>query len=85
MAEVGLVRFAGVALGVAEGVLPDCRTEFSKRTFTQPQLLAVLCLMRYEDWTLRKAEVRLAEHGELRSALGLRKAPDHIPHSTAFP
>ena len=33
--------------------------------------------MRYEDWTLRKTEVRLAEHGELRSALGLRKAPDH--------
>ncbi len=77
MAEVGLVRFARVALGVAEGVLPDYRTKFSKRTFTQPQLLAVLCLMRYEEWTLRKAEVRLAEHGELRSALGLRKAPDH--------
>ena len=33
--------------------------------------------MRCEDWTLRKAEVRLAEHGELRNALGLRKAPDH--------
>ena len=35
--------------------------------------------MRYEDWTLRKkAEVRLAEHSELRSALGLlHKAPDH--------
>ncbi len=49
MAEVGLVRFARVALGVAEGVLPDYRTKFSKRTFTQPQLLAVLCLMRYED------------------------------------
>ena len=77
MAEVSLVRFARVALGVAESVLPDYRTEFSKRTFTQPQLLAVLCLMRYEDWTLRKAEVRLAKHGELRSALGSRKAPDH--------
>jgi len=78
MAEIGLVRFARVALEVAEVVLPDYRTKFSKRTFTQPQLLAVLCLMRYEDWTLlRKAEVRLAKHGELRSALGLRKAPDH--------
>ncbi len=78
MAEVGLVRFARVALGVAEAVLPDYRTKFSKHVFTQPQLLAVLCLMRYEDWTLRKAEVRLAEqHSELRSALGLPKAPDH--------
>jgi hypothetical protein len=29
-------------------------------------LLAILCLMRYEDWTFREAEVGLAEHGELR-------------------
>lgn len=77
MAEVGLVRFARIALEIAEAALPDYRTKFSKHTFTQPQLLAVLCLMRYEDWTLRKAEVRLAEHRELRDALGLHKAPDH--------
>ena len=77
MAEIGLVRFARVALEVAEAVLPDYRTKFSKHTFTQPQLLTILCLIRFEDWSLRKAEVRLAEHGELRDALGLRKAPDH--------
>jgi hypothetical protein len=77
MSEVGLVRFTRVALEVGEALLPYYRTKFSKHTFTQPQLLAILCLMRYEDWTLRKAEVRLAEHSELRSALGLRKAPDH--------
>jgi hypothetical protein len=78
MAEVGLVRFAKVAMEIAEAILPAYRSKFSKHTFTQPQLLAVLCLMRYEDWTLRKAEVRLAEqHGELRDALGLRKVPDH--------
>lgn len=33
--------------------------------------------MRYEGWTLRKAEVRLAEHRELREALGLDKASDY--------
>ena len=54
MAEVDLVRFAKVALELAKAGLPDYRSKFSKRTFTQPQLLAVLCLMRYEDWTLRK-------------------------------
>ena len=32
--------------------------------------------MRYEDWTFREAEVRLAEHGELRAALSLDHAPD---------
>lgn len=77
MAEVGLVGFARVALEVARSVLPDYRSKFSKHVFTQPQLLAIVCLMRYEGWTLRKAEVRLAEHRELREALQLHKAPDY--------
>jgi len=59
MAEVGLVRFVRLALGVCQGVMPAQRTKFSKRQFPQPQLLAVLCLMRYEDLTVREAEVRL--------------------------
>lgn len=77
MAEIGLVAFARVALEVTGAALPVYRTRFSKRQFTQPQLLAVLCLMRYEDWTYREAEVRLAEHRELRRALRLRSVPDH--------
>jgi Transposase DDE domain/Transposase domain (DUF772) len=77
MAEIGLVKFATIALHVGQAALPAYRSKFSKHQFTQPQLLAVLCLMRYEDWTFREAEVRLAEHAELRAALGLRHAPDY--------
>lgn len=77
MAEVGLLPFARVALQVAARVLPPYRTRFSKHQFTQPPLLAVLCLMRYEDWTFREAEVRLREHPELRAALQLRAVPDY--------
>lgn len=77
MAEVGLVPFARLALKIATTVLPRYRTRFSKHQFTQPQLLAILCLMRYEDWTFREAEVRLNEHRELRRALGLHQVPDH--------
>ncbi len=77
MAEVGLVRFGQVALDVARATLPRYRTAFSKHQFTQPQLLAVLCLIRYEDWTYREAEVRLSEHAELRRALRLRSVPDY--------
>ena len=77
MAEVGLVRFGRLTLEVSQSVLPAQRTRFSKHVFTQPQLLAVLCLMRYEDWTFREAEVRLREHTELRSALQLRSVPDY--------
>jgi Transposase DDE domain/Transposase domain (DUF772) len=77
MAEVGLVPLARVALEVTKATVPRYRTKFSKQQFTQPQLLAILCLMRYEDWTYREAEVRLAEHRELRRALELRSVPDY--------
>src|SRR2546425_8900756 len=77
MAEVGLLPFARVALQVATQVLPPYRTRFSKHPFTQPPLLAVLCLMRYEDWTFREAEVRLREHHELRAVLQLPAVPDY--------
>jgi hypothetical protein len=76
MAEVGLLPFARIALQVSKAVLPRYRSRFSKHQFNQPQLLAVLCLMRYEDWTFREAAVRLGEHRELRQALGLRSVPD---------
>jgi len=77
MAEVGLVPFARLALEIASAVLPPYRTRFSKHEFTQPQLLALLCLMRFEDWTFREVEVRLSEHAELRGTLGLDKVPDY--------
>jgi len=34
--------------------------------------------MRYEDWTYQETEVRLAEHSELRRALGLRLLSEAI-------
>jgi hypothetical protein len=60
--RIGLLPFARVALQVAHAVLPPYHTRFNKHQFTQPQLFAILCLMRYEDWTFREAEVRLREH-----------------------
>ena len=62
MAEIGLVQFAGVA----HASVPRYRTTFSKHQFAQPQLPAILCLVRYEDWTYCEAEVRWREHIELR-------------------
>jgi len=77
MPEIGLLPFARVAWQVASAVLPPYRTRFSKHQFTQPQLLTILCLMRYEDWTFREAEVRLREHAELRAVLRLSSVPDY--------
>src|SRR5260370_22005648 len=49
MAEVGLLPFARIALQVSKAVLPCYRSRFSQHQFTQPQLLSILCLLRYED------------------------------------
>ena len=40
--------------------------------------MTILCLMRFEDWTFREAEVRLAEHSDLRHAVGLKRVPDQM-------
>lgn len=77
MAEIGLVQFARTAMSVLKETVPPFRTKFSKHVFSQPQLLAVLCLMRYEDWTFRETEVRLSEHRELCEALELKTVPDY--------
>ncbi len=73
-----MVQFSAVALEVARASVPDYRIKYLKHTFTQAQLLVSLRLMLYEDWTFREAEVRLAEHRELRQPLGLQKVADYI-------
>jgi hypothetical protein len=70
------LAFTRTALGVAQVALPPYRTRSSKRQFTQPQLLAILSQMRYEDWAFREAEVPLGEHCELRQRSGLSSVPD---------
>lgn len=65
-----------MARQVAETALPRYRSPCSKHTFTQPTLLAIRCLMRYENWTHRDAEVRRREHAELRTALAIERVPD---------
>ena len=44
---------------------------------SQPQLLAVLGLMRYADRTFRETEVRLRAHRELRRGWRLPSVPDY--------
>jgi len=81
MPRVGLVWFAAVAYDVARAVVPAYRTPKFKHVFTRSQLLAVLCLMRYDGWTCRDAEVPHAERAELRRALGLRT---RVPNYTTL-
>jgi hypothetical protein len=76
MAGVGLLAFVRTAWEAGGVVIPRYRTRFSMHQFTQPQLLATLCMMRYEVWTFREAEVRLGEHSEMHQTLGVSSVPD---------
>lgn len=76
MAEVGLLAFADTARKVGQPVLRAYRTRFSKHQFTQFQLLAIFCLIRYDDWTFCERDVRLNERRDLCRALGLNSVPD---------
>jgi len=49
MAEVGLLALTRIAPQVWQAVLPRYRSRFSKHHSAQPQLLATLGRMRYED------------------------------------
>jgi hypothetical protein len=76
MAEVEWDSFAKLAVAIGRPVVSAYRSQCSNHRFTQPQLLAILCLIRDEDWTSRAAEVRLTESGESRTALWRRSVPD---------
>lgn len=69
MAEVGLVAFAKCELAMGQRVMPAYRNKYSKHTFTQPQLLVILCLMRCEDRTFRETELWLHEYLETTDVL----------------
>lgn len=77
MAENGVVARAEHALSVSKTILPELRSPFSKHVFLQPQLLAVVCLMRYEGWSYRQAETALVGNDALRKALKLEHIPDY--------
>jgi hypothetical protein len=83
-AEVGLVKLARVSLATAGEVVAERRSKYSEKLYTQPQLLAILVLMRYEDWSLREAEARLSEHAELRRALNLSTVPHYTVRCACF-
>lgn len=77
MPRQDLLQFARLAYRLAGHVLPPYRSKFDPKKFTQPSLLACLCLKEYLKLDYRGVEALLASAAELRAALGLRRVPDH--------
>ena len=77
MPRQDLLQFARLAYRLAAHVLPPYGSKYSPKKFTQPSLLACLCVKEYLRLDYRGLEALLASAAELRAALGLRAVPDH--------
>ncbi len=69
------LNLARVALAVGQASLPVYSSAFSRKDYTQPQLFALLVLRQFYRSDYRGLTTRVAEHAELRAALGLCKTP----------
>jgi hypothetical protein len=69
------LRVARQALATATGVLPRYAHRYSPKKFTQPQLFACLVLKTFLKTDYRGLTAHLADHAELRDALGLKTVP----------
>ena len=71
------VALAREALAVGRRALPTYSSPRSRRDFTQPQLFALLAVRQALRLDYRGLVTLLAEWGELRRALELRKVPHY--------
>jgi len=66
------------ALEAARVALPAYASKFSKKTYTQHQLLAALAVRQFLRTDYRGLEQHLQDWSDLRAALGLGdRVPDH--------
>lgn len=69
---------------MAEFILPEYRSVFSRHDFTLPQLFACLVLREHQRKSYRDAETLLKDCPDWYQAIGLDKAPDHSTLCRAF-
>lgn len=71
------LALARVSLKVASKAVPRYSSKFSRKDFTQPQLFAILVLMKFEKTDYRGIAAKLADWSDLRRALKLSKVPHY--------
>jgi hypothetical protein len=71
------VALARKALSVAADAVPAYSSKYSKKDFTQHQLLAMLALGQFLKADDRGLVALLADWSDLRDVLGLTKLPHH--------
>jgi transposase len=78
------VRFAQLAYRAAQASYPKYRRKKSKKTFTQPQLIACVLLKMYLNLSYRDCEEWLRATDRVCQALELSEVPDHSTLNRAF-
>ena len=78
------VTFAKIAYALAQANYPLYRRRKSKKTFSQPQLVACVLLMMYLNQSYRDFEEWLYASEQVCAALGLQRVPDHTTLNRAF-
>ena len=71
------VRVAREALAVGRMALPPYASRYSKHTYTQPQLFALLALKQFLKTDYRGVVTLVSEWAEVRRALGLERVPHY--------
>jgi hypothetical protein len=64
-------------MGIARDALPDYASPFSKRDFTQPQLLTILILRQFFRTDYRGMIQMLHDFPNLQTVLKLKKVPHY--------
>ena len=79
-----LLKFTRRCLELATKYPPPYSSKFSKRTFTQPQLITLYCLKLKLRATYRELVDWLQEMPRIQEALGLRRLPHFTTVQKAF-
>ena len=82
--HVGILAFAKTAYRLAKRVVPEFSSKFSKRTYTQPQHVAMLCLKVRDAETYDGTVDKINEMPAVKEALELEKVPDASTLCKAF-
>jgi hypothetical protein len=72
------------AYRMAEQILPEHLSKFSRKDFTLPQLFACLVLREHQKKSYRGVEALLNDCPDWRLDIGLSRAPDHNTLCRAF-
>ncbi len=82
--ETRILKFARVSYGIAKKAIRPYSSKFSKKTFTQPQHVAILCMKKKKRLKYRELEEFLMESPRICEALELREFPDFTTSCKQF-